>query len=105
MGDRRRFGFGVVVYAREMSRIGFFDAFAQLLKRWIAYQEAPREPGSIAELAQHRKDLDDARAAAREARREHDRERATEPSGFIKKVSVDDDEIARQRVRTYTGEG
>ena len=48
----------------------FGKVFSKLLGVWRVYQEAPREPERVTELAQARANLDDARAETTKTRRQ-----------------------------------
>ncbi len=83
-----------------MERARFLRAFANLLGRWLVYQDAPRDPERVVELARARSGLDDARRAVAEARGAWDSgPQGPTPPG--KRTSVSDDDLARLRAQVY----
>ncbi|MDF1596230.1 MAG: hypothetical protein P1T08_09040 [Acidimicrobiia bacterium] len=85
-----------------MERLRFVNAFSNLVGRWAVYQDAPRDPGSVVELAHARIALDIARLAAADARDGWDN-RSQGPVRPPKRTSVSDDDLARLRVQVYPG--
>ena len=79
--------------------------FGTLLRRWHRYQDAPRDPGRVTELAAARIDLDDARLDIAEARDLHHPEAGRPERDEPRKISVDVDEYAALRVRGFFPEG
>lgn len=82
-----------------MDRRIFFQAFDNLVRRWFVYQDAPREPSRVVELAAARVRLDQARSEAAAARgawaATHSEQR------IPKRTSVSDDDLARLRVQIF----
>ncbi|MFW2340393.1 MAG: hypothetical protein ACN4GK_10115 [Acidimicrobiia bacterium] len=83
-----------------MDRSRFLTSFARLLERWLVYQDAPREPDRVVELASARCALDDARRTVAEAR-EGWESRPQAPTRPATRTSVSDDDLARLRVQVY----
>ena len=76
----------------------FSESFARLLQRRRTYDDAPRVPERVVDLATARADLDDARSDVSEARRDIE-QTLSESSLPPKKTSVSDDDLARLRVQ------
>jgi hypothetical protein len=85
-----------------MERLRFVKSFSNLAGRWAVYQDAPRDPGSVVELARARIALDIARLAVADAREGWDN-RPQGPARSPKRTSVSDDDLARLRVQVYPG--
>jgi hypothetical protein len=83
-----------------MERARFLRSFASLIGRWLVYQDAPRDPERVVELARARSDLDDARRTVAEARGAWDSS-PQGPTPPVTRTSVSDDDLARLRVQVY----
>ena len=73
----------------------FSRLFGRLLSRWVAYQDAPRDPSRVTELAAARLALDDARS---EIARERGHLVAASPVAEGLRVAVSPAELDRLRV-------
>lgn len=82
-----------------MNRRNFAKAFDNLVCRWFEYQDAPRQPERVVELATARMQLDDARAETARVRGAWSATRH-EPRP-PKQTSVSDDDLARLRVQIF----
>ncbi len=82
----------------------FNGLFDRLVARWRTYQDAPRRPERVTELAKARADLDDARATIGRARAHlyPDFEQAA-PVG--RRIAVDADAYAVLRLQGVHSEG
>lgn len=85
-----------------MARLGFMNAFDNLLGRWKSHDDEPRQPERVAELAQSRLELDHARQETAEARQQYIT-RGENPDKPFSKTSIPDDEVARIRAQIYPG--
>lgn len=79
----------------------FTAAFRKLIGRWTNYQNAPRDPERVTELAEARTNLDYARSEIAAAREEHhpNWEREDAPERPDPKTSVTPEDIAKLRLR------
>ena len=74
----------------------FSRLFSKLLARWTRYQDAPRDPARVTELAADRIALDEVRSEIA-----LERTRLTEPVGVAavtSRVAISDDDLSRLRV-------
>ena len=76
----------------------FSDSFARLLLRRRAYDDAPRVPERVVDLATARADLDDARSDVADARGEIEWNPSTS-SAPPKQTSISEEDLARLRVQ------
>lgn len=67
-----------------------------LVGRWFAYQDAPRTPDDVVELASARAALDDVRSEIAEERGII--ASASRPLATVSRVAVSDEDLARLRV-------
>lgn len=82
----------------------FNGLFDRLVARWRTYQEAPRQPERVVELAAARAGLDDARAEIALARAEFHPESAG-PASVGRRIAVDADAYAVLRLQGVHSEG
>ena len=80
----------------------FSRLFSRLLDRWLVYQEAPRDPARVTELAAARSALDDVRSEIRTERLElANRARNTDGP----RVAISESELSKLRVAAIGYEG
>ncbi len=80
----------------------FSRLFGRLLDRWLEYQDAPRDPARVTELAAARVALDEVRSEIRTERLElSNQTRATAGP----RVAISDSELSRLRVAAIGLEG
>ncbi len=77
----------------------FDKVFANLLARWHRYQDAPRDPARVIELAAARADLDDSRRETAAARTRHHPEFGRVEPQPPRHIAVSDAAYQRLRVR------
>ncbi len=82
----------------------FNRLFHTLVARWKTYQEAPRDPERVAELAAARADLDDARSAIAAARGRFAPQPAPE-GRYVWRSAVDADTFRLLKLRGVFPEG
>ncbi len=83
----------------------FDRLFGKLLGRWHRYQDAPREPERVTDLASARAELDDTRAEIAEARaRYHPEARPASPES-ASRTALNPEEYALLRLRGIHPEG
>jgi len=86
----------VVRKAVHMITERFSRLFSRLLTRWVRYQDAPRDPAQVAELAAARNELDEIRTEiATERSRVSSAPRVTKD---FSRVAVSDADLRRLRV-------
>ena len=83
----------------------FDRLFGKLLGRWHRYQDAPRDPGRVTELAAARADLEDARSEVAEARAEYHPEPGPPERPEPRPIGVDVDKYEALRLRGVFPEG
>lgn len=79
----------------------FSAVFRKLIGRWTHYQDAPRDPERVTELAQARADLDETRSEIAEVRDEYhpDWQREDAPQRSDPRTSVTPEDLAKLRLR------
>ncbi len=78
----------------------FEQLWPRLTGRWVTYQDAPRDPVRVPELAEAREALDDARSAIR-MERLRIRDEVRTPTQAGSRIAVSEDDIARLRVHVF----
>ena len=80
----------------------FTRLFGRLLDRWVDYQEAPRDPARVTELAAARAALDEVRS---EIRQENHRSSEALRTAAGPRVAISDSDLSKLRVAAIGLEG
>ena len=83
----------------------FRNVFSRLLRVWHRYQDAPREPERVTELAEARANLDDVRDEARQAREQFHPEPSERPQTRIPRAAITEEEYRRLSLKGVFPEG